>query len=250
MGDLMRNRLAGFIKLNRMELIVLAIALVMALITGMIFFNFGEAAGLRQADISSSNAADTATTGPYFDQSTGLQDRGMAGTDPEAADTRQSTGPESDNHEGSPPDSGPNQSNPAQPAPAGSTPGSQTDNVTQPGNPYSTPPAAQSDQTGNIQVTLVIDSGVRKLEFPMEVEEDSTVFELLEKASSEHGFSFGYSNNASYGVFVEELDGVKNSPRASKYWMYYVNGSYAGLGASSQILSKGDVILWHYETSR
>ncbi len=251
MGGVMRDRLAGFIQLNRVELIVLAIALAMALLTGMIFLNFGEAAGVQQAAISSADGADSGSSGPYFDQSAGLQDRDMEWVDPATGEAPQSTAPGSgDDNEQPRSDGYQGQSPPAQQSPSGTVPGTPGGNEPSPGDQGSTPPAAGSVQAGNIRVTLVIDSGDRRLEFPVEIQENSTVFELLEQASSEHGFSFGYSNNASYGVFVEELDGVKNSPRASKYWMYYVNGSYAGLGASSQLLSKGDVILWRYETSR
>ena len=48
-----------------------------------------------------------------------------------------------------------------------------------------------------------------------------------------------------FGVFIEEIDGVKNTEK--NYWALYVNGEYAQKGADQTILQKGDTIEFRYE---
>jgi len=254
----MKDSLRKFLQLNRLELVVLTVALVLALLTGMIYFHFGGTAGPKKTTRLSTNKEKPAIPrikiagddSLQADDSLREQDKEWATSD-EPNSTQQSTGLQGNiDNEGSQHDASQKQvPQPEQPQSSSSS-SSQDGKDSYPSNQSSPPPVAANNEKKNIRVTLAIDSGIRKREFPMEVEENGTVFELLKKASSKHSFSFGYSNNAAYGVFVEELDGVSNNPSASKFWLYYVNGKYASLGASSQKISEGDVILWRYENSR
>ncbi|HKU18945.1 MAG TPA: DUF4430 domain-containing protein [Candidatus Saccharimonadales bacterium] len=54
------------------------------------------------------------------------------------------------------------------------------------------------------------------------------------------------TKNSSYGVYVESINGVAGGT-SSKYWMLYVNGKQAQVGASSYITKAGDVVTWKFE---
>lgn len=97
-----------------------------------------------------------------------------------------------------------------------------------------------------IKVSLVVDKGSSSKTYPTDVKEGETVFDVLKTASSKYGFSLKYTNY-SYGVFIEEIDSLANNPANSMYWLYYMNGKLASLGASAQKVKEGDDILWKYE---
>ena len=47
------------------------------------------------------------------------------------------------------------------------------------------------------------------------------------------------------GLFVEEINGVKNN--SDKYWVYYINDTKAQVGISNYIIQPNDLIEWKYE---
>jgi hypothetical protein len=63
---------------------------------------------------------------------------------------------------------------------------------------------------------------------------------------SDQPFSLVTKEYTGMGKFVEEINGVKNSPTTNEYWGYYINGKSAQIGASSYILKEGDNIEWKY----
>ncbi len=254
----MKDSLKRFVKLNRAELVVLTISLILALITGTIYFHFTATAGSKKAAASSANKEESAILGSKVAGDNGqLADGSVEGQDKERAASGESNSGQQSTGQGSSSNGGGSQQNASQKqtsespqSQSGSSKSSRINKDSSSGNQNSSSAGAAKDQKKIVQVTLAIDTESRKREFPMEMEENSTVFELLQKASNKHGFTFSYSSNAAYGIFVEELDGVRNNPYTSKYWLYYINGKYASVGASSQRLSEGDVILWRYESSQ
>jgi cell division protein YceG involved in septum cleavage len=48
---------------------------------------------------------------------------------------------------------------------------------------------------------------------------------------------------SSYGPFVVAIDGVKGGP-GGKYWLYYVNGKQAAVGAAAYKTKNGETITW------
>ncbi|MFQ5574505.1 MAG: DUF4430 domain-containing protein [Terriglobia bacterium] len=108
-------------------------------------------------------------------------------------------------------------------------------------------PRSESRVEAISEVKLIIDHGSRS-EYSVEIASGATVYDLLDKASRTNGFSLRVSQHSSFGVFVEEIDGVANDKRAGKYWLYYLNGDFAALGASVQTLDEGDVVLWKYKS--
>ena len=78
--------------------------------------------------------------------------------------------------------------------------------------------------------------------YDKEVNEGSTVFEVMQKIQKENNFSFKYKEYPSLGIFVDEINGLSESP--GKYWIYYVNGEEASVGVSKKIIKSGDIISW------
>lgn len=93
---------------------------------------------------------------------------------------------------------------------------------------------------------LQVDKGSGAKTYPLQMNCSGTVLDLLKTASSKYGFSLKYKNY-SYGVFINEIDGLHDDETSSMYWLYYINGKLANLGASKQKVKKGDVVLWKYE---
>ena len=46
------------------------------------------------------------------------------------------------------------------------------------------------------------------------------------------------------GSFVESIEGVANSTERKEYWLYFVNGEPAHVGATETHLQGGDRVLW------
>jgi hypothetical protein len=49
-----------------------------------------------------------------------------------------------------------------------------------------------------------------------------------------------------FGTLVESIDGVKNGTD-NKYWILYVNGKQATVGAGAYTIQKNDTIEWRHE---
>lgn len=75
----------------------------------------------------------------------------------------------------------------------------------------------------------------------------STVYDLIDKASKQYGFSFSGKSFPGIGFFIEEIKGVKQDTRRGLYWIYSINGQVAQVGVSNYILKPQDVITWKYE---
>lgn len=104
----------------------------------------------------------------------------------------------------------------------------------------------QSEQNKTIEVKNIINTGANIREFKEKVPEGTSAFMLLQKVVKEINFSMKFQES-DFGVFVEEINGVKNGDKKNFYWMYYVNGESASVGASQYTLQSGDVIEWKFE---
>lgn len=104
-------------------------------------------------------------------------------------------------------------------------------------------PKALSVET--IKVSLTV-SGHK---YNTEIKEGSSVIEAMKQiereSSDENKFSFKYTDNASLGSFITEINGAKGTP--GKYWIYYINRKLGSIGVSNYILKEGDIINWNQE---
>lgn len=84
-----------------------------------------------------------------------------------------------------------------------------------------------------------------KTEYNYNVEDKSTVFELMKALVQETKINFEYQES-DMGVFIESINGIKNDTANNKYWMLYVNDKLSPVGASEYKLSTGDIVEWRY----
>jgi hypothetical protein len=103
--------------------------------------------------------------------------------------------------------------------------------------------AGKIDNSPDIKVLLtVLDKN-----YELEVKENSSVFDAMKELETKNDgdFSFKYNEYPSMGIFVYEINGMKET--RGSYWLYYVNDKEASVGVSSYILKEGDSILWKQE---
>ena len=97
------------------------------------------------------------------------------------------------------------------------------------------------------QALLNITFSIPDAKYEVLVPQGSTVYDLMDKASKEYGFSFSGKNFPGIGFFIEEIKGVRQDTRKGLYWVYSINGKKAEVGVSNYILKPHDVITWNYE---
>ena len=82
--------------------------------------------------------------------------------------------------------------------------------------------------------------------YDVSVKEGDTVFGMMNRLKSENNnFDFKYKEYPSLGVYINEINGIKEGN--GKYWIYYVNGKEAEIGISKFKVSNGDIINWKLE---
>jgi len=113
-------------------------------------------------------------------------------------------------------------------------------NIEENTNSISSPPPAptQIEKTG--QAFLEIDE--KKLETIITKEEN--IYDFMVKLKKEGKIDFKDKNYYGMGMFIEEINGIKNG---DKNWIYYVNGKKANIGVSNYKINNGDIISWKYE---
>ncbi len=95
-----------------------------------------------------------------------------------------------------------------------------------------------------VPITLVIGEA----EYIVPTPPDSTVYALMETAQRSGVLQFSSKNfGGDLGYLIEEINGVKNSVRDKKYWIYYINGKKAAVGVSNYKPQTNDTISWKYE---
>ncbi|MEK7623148.1 MAG: DUF4430 domain-containing protein [Patescibacteria group bacterium] len=106
----------------------------------------------------------------------------------------------------------------------------------------------QPSSAGTIQNQLQTTLVVGDKSYSVTVPEGSSVYDLLKVISETTDFRFGGRDyGGQLGFFVDEINGVKNSSQAKKYWIYSINGQKAKIGVSAYTLQPNDVITWTYE---
>jgi len=106
----------------------------------------------------------------------------------------------------------------------------------------------QVEQT-TIQVSLILDFSEDNIQTfdNIELEKETTVFELLEKITQENNLEFSYKDyGLELGALVESINNISNDTKADLFWNYWVNNVYAEVGASNYHLKDGDKVEWKY----
>lgn len=96
------------------------------------------------------------------------------------------------------------------------------------------------------KATLVIDDGTENPQsFEFEVEEGTTVFDLLKEACEKANLKLDYSE-FDFGVMVNTI-GEKTGGEEGKYWLYYVNGEMAPVAVDKQEVKANDKVEFKFE---
>ena len=103
------------------------------------------------------------------------------------------------------------------------------------------------EEQNKINVSLKISAKENEDKYSERVENEVSVFDLMKFVDdNNNNFSFKYKDS-SLGVFIEEINGIKNSTSDNLYWMYYVNNELSKVSASAHKLTEGDTVDWRYE---
>lgn len=88
---------------------------------------------------------------------------------------------------------------------------------------------------------------IEGVEYGTDIAPASSVYEAMMLLQETSDLSFKGIEFPGLGFFVEEINGLKQSQRAGKYWVYSVNGERAKVGVSQYVLKPHDIITWNYE---
>ncbi len=96
---------------------------------------------------------------------------------------------------------------------------------------------------------LMINKGYVVSNMKVELRSGDTAWTILRRVLDSKGISYSWNNK--YGTpYLESIAGDGEFDHGSgSGWMYNVNGSYPGYGASQYVLSDGDEIQWRYTAS-
>lgn len=103
--------------------------------------------------------------------------------------------------------------------------------------------AKAPQQENSITATLAVEGRTYQVSLP----EGSSAYDFMVKAQETSNFQFGGKEFPGLGFFIQEINGLEQSPRAGKYWIYYINGRKAEVGISAYTVNDHDIILWRYE---
>ena len=74
---------------------------------------------------------------------------------------------------------------------------------------------------------------------------------VIGEAMYEKNFSFRVVYRSIFGAFVDSIDGVADDPATNRFWILYINGEEATVGASEAIIQEDQSITsalveWRY----
>lgn len=109
-------------------------------------------------------------------------------------------------------------------------------------------PKEEEQTPQGIMVDLMLDFGNGQVKTFSQVNlpEDSTVFDLLKKVTTENNLSLESKDYGSMGVFIESIGEAKSDLASDKFWQYWVNNKYSQMGSSSYKLKSGDLVEWKF----
>lgn len=94
-----------------------------------------------------------------------------------------------------------------------------------------------------IQATLTVQGKTYLVSLPI----GSSAYDLMVTAQETSDFQFRGKEFPGLGFFIQEINGLEQSPRLGKHWIYYINGKKAEVGISTYTVNDHDIISWKYE---
>lgn len=101
--------------------------------------------------------------------------------------------------------------------------------------------AVASEATANATLSI---GGVA---YPVTVAQGGTVIDAMRALAASGAFTFTGREYPGLGFFVDSINGQVSA--GGKYWVFYVNGVSATVGAGATEVHAGDTIEWRYEKS-
>lgn len=98
-------------------------------------------------------------------------------------------------------------------------------------------------QENYIAATLAVGERTYQVSVP----EGSSVYDLMMRAQATSDFQFRGKEFPGLGFFIQNINGLEQSPRTGKYWVYYINDIKAEVGISVYTVKAYDIISWKYE---
>ena len=99
--------------------------------------------------------------------------------------------------------------------------------------------STSENHQGHLKITLVIDIGSNEKIKKVEVQNGSTVFDVLNSSASVE-----YKDYGSLGKLISSIDG--NKQNETYYWTYYVDGKFAEVASDKYVLTSDSTLLFNY----
>ncbi|MDD9271194.1 DUF4430 domain-containing protein [Paenibacillus sp. GCM10023248] len=98
---------------------------------------------------------------------------------------------------------------------------------------------------------LTLNKGYVIPSLSVELQSGDTAWSILKRTLDTKGINYRFKWYDTYGsAYLQSIDGDGEFDHGSgSGWMYSVNGSYPGNGASSYVLKNGDSVQWRYTTN-
>lgn len=119
-----------------------------------------------------------------------------------------------------------------------------------------TTPTTLSVVTGTLSVpptsttpteTIPVKFKITDKEYEINIKPGASAYEAMDTLRKSNQISFSTKVFSGLGQFVEEVDGIKNSPSTGFYWTFYINNQEAKVGISNYTIKPNDLITWKYE---
>lgn len=104
-------------------------------------------------------------------------------------------------------------------------------------------------EPSTITASLMVDFGDGQIQTfnNIELAEETSVFDFLKKVSEDNNLELKYQDfGEELGVMVEKIGDKENNFDKNHYWQYWINNSYAKVGASQMKLNNHDNVEWKY----
>ena len=101
------------------------------------------------------------------------------------------------------------------------------------------------EQSVRREATLLITGTATPRSMTFDLSGTLTALDLLTRAGLREGFAIE-TEQFDFGTIVNAIDGVRGGD-GEKYWLYYINGQQATVGADAYTVKPGDAIEFRFE---
>ncbi len=95
------------------------------------------------------------------------------------------------------------------------------------------------------EVTVSIIGGAQNRQMTFDLTPGATALDLMLRAGQRENFAIE-TKQYDFGTIVEAIEGTRGGDEG-RYWLYYVNGEQATVGADAYLVKSGDLIEFRFE---